>query len=79
MQDLDDSFRAGLNVMAQRLWDGHQELVHRARSLLEVCEVFCAGVDPGMSAEELLRQHFPLATPSALAALAATFARAPPA
>ena len=77
MQDLDDSFRAGLNVIAQRLWDGHQELVYRARSLLEVCEVFCAGVDPRMSAEELLRQQFPIATPSALAALAAVLAAAP--
>ena len=78
MQGLDNVHRAGLNVIAQRLLDAHTEFIHRARSLLDVCEVFCAGVDPKLSAEELLRQQFPLAAPSSLAALAATLAAAPP-
>ena len=78
MQGLEDIHRAGLNVIAQRLWDAHTEFVHRARSLLDVCEVFCVEVDPKLSAEELLRQQFPLAAPSSLAALATTLVAAPP-
>ena len=77
MQALDPSIRGALNVMGKFLWDAHMDRAHRARSLLEICQIFCLGVDARLSAEELLRQQYPLAAPELLAEVAAAFAVAP--